>query len=123
MQLKINDKKYILNFGLEFLNQVNKNESPKMEVEGQEISAGIGGLSMFMTALNTYEPTALYRLIKYATFTENQKPSNKDIDEYIDNLINDGQYYDIYDEIIEEMGKQPKVKIALNGNEKIKLAK
>lgn len=120
MNLTINEKTYNLTFGLAFLEFVDSHSGMKMEVEGQEVNTGMAAMGMLKSKLSTYSPTALVAVVKGATTTERQKPSNKDLDVWLDELIGDGndvsdEYYNTYDEIVSEMGKSPKVKAASKG--------
>lgn len=118
MNLTINDKTYVLSFGLAFLDFVDNHSGMKMDVEGQEVNTGIAGMGMLKSKLATYSPTALVTVIKGATATERQKPSNKDIETWMEELIGDGDgddYYNFYDEIVSEMGKSRLVKMSSRG--------
>lgn len=119
MEVKINGRTYPLHFGLGFLNEVNKHESAKMEVEGQTMSTGMMGMQLFNSSLQVYDPVALAKVIQYATSTEQQKPAKKDIEAYVDQLIEKEEYYDVYDELNEELGKQPVVQVAIQGAERM----
>lgn len=119
MNLTINDKDYPLTFGLAFLDFVDNRSGMKMDVDGQEVNTGIAGMGMLKSKLATYSPTALVTVIKGATATERQKPSNKDIEAWMDDLIGDDngdEYYNIYDEIVSEMGKSRLVKVSSKGS-------
>lgn len=119
MEITIKGKAYPLHFGLGFLDQVNKRESATMEVEGQNMSMGMMGMQLFNGSLQVYDPVALAKAIQYGTYTESQKPSKKDIETYVTELIEDEAYYDVYDELNEELGKQPAIQVAISGANKV----
>lgn len=82
MTLKIGNRDYELHFGIEFLREIDRDY--EMKVERQGVHIGLGqGLAMVYTKLATYNPVAIYDVIKAGTITEQQKPSNKDIEAFL----------------------------------------
>lgn len=114
MQLEINGKEYPLHFGMDFIDEVEKVEGMKMEAEGMEMNIGTGGMSKLNNKLASYHPSGLRTVIKAGTITERQKPSNAEINQYIEYLAETDDYEDLFDEIVEELGKKPLVLKALN---------
>lgn len=110
MEITLNDKKYDLHFGLRFLDEINKRFGVTMDVEGQTIQSNISGLHMAMTGLSQKSPSALAKVIQCATADARQKPSIKELETFIGKLIEDEKYDDFYDELLDELGKQPLVR-------------
>lgn len=119
MILTINGREFNLAFGMDFLDYLNKANSISMEVEGQQMSTGIGGAGLVGNTLESRLPSTLRLLIKAGTSHLKFKPSNDDISEYINGLIsveeneggeltyNKDEYNAIFDEIQAELKKQP----------------
>lgn len=119
MILTINGRDFNLAFGMDFLDYLNKASSISMEVEGQQMSTGIGGAGLVGNTLESRLPSTLRLLIKAGTSHLKFKPSNEDISEYINSLIvveedengemtyNKDEYNLVFDEIKSELKKQP----------------
>lgn len=119
MILTINGRDFNLAFGMDFLDYLNKANSISMEVEGQQMSTGIGGAGLVGNTLESRLPSTLRLLIKAGTSHLKFKPSNEDISEYINSLIvveedengemtyNKDEYNLVFDEIKSELKKQP----------------
>lgn len=119
MNIEINGKTYPLTFGLRFLDTVDKERGFTADVEGMQMNTGAGGMSMLQQGLEVYSPTHLATVIRAATATERQKPSNQDIEKFIESLAENGdEYYDFYDDIKDEMGKNSILKMALSGGQR-----
>ena len=114
MNLTINGKEYALHFGMDFIAEVEKIEGMKMEAEGVSLNMGTGGMAMLNNKLASYHPSGLRTVIKAGTTTERQKPSNDDINTFIEELADSEKYEQTFDEIVEELGKKPLVLKALN---------
>ena len=114
MKLTINGKEYTLHFGMDFIDEVEKLEGMKMEAEGVSLNMGTGGMALLNNKLASYHPSGLRTIIKAGTITERQKPSNDDINIYIEELADSGDYEQTFDDIVEELGKKPLVLKALN---------
>lgn len=83
---------YKLNFGLRFLEYVDKNH--QMGVGGN-VSIGFGvGLHSVILGLKTQNVGTLEEIIKGGTITEKTKPSNDDIAEYIIKISEDEEVFD-----------------------------
>lgn len=107
MEIEINGKNYPLTFGFDFIDYVNKENG--MAADG--IKTNIGGAAMLKASMAGRLPSSLRLLIKGGTCNLKQKPSNKDIDAFIDEIAEDDDAYDaLFDEIQEELGKRPAIR-------------
>lgn len=102
MIIKIGNREYTLRFGFDFIDYCNKVNAVK--VESVELNMG-GGVTMLLGNIEKRLPSNFRTLIKGATCTENQKPSNADIEAYIEDLLENGKYDETFDEAFMEMGK------------------
>ena len=108
MIININGKDYELAFGFDFLDYLNQHNSLTMEVKGQTLSSGLGGATMLASTLGSRMPSTLMTAIKAGTAHLSQKPSNKDIESYINGIADDDEAYElVFLEIEEELKKQP----------------
>lgn len=71
-------------------------------------------MAMLNNKLASYHPSGLRTVIKAGTTTERQKPSNDDINNFIEELADSEKYEQTFDEIVGELGKKPLVLKALN---------
>lgn len=109
MLLKINGKEYELRFGFDFIGYINKMSSLEMEAEeGINLKlSGITGMKLLTVGISQKMPSTLRLLIKGATITEKSIPSNIELENFIDELLEDeNTYNEVYDEIVKEMGKR-----------------
>lgn len=102
MILEINGKNYELKFGFDFLEYLNKHNSLTMEMNGQVMNSGMGGATLLASTLQTKMPSTLFKTIKAATSHLPQKPSDADIEAYINKLAEDDDEYNLVFEEIEE---------------------
>lgn len=104
MELTINDKKYELKFGLSFINTIDNIYTQKMN--GVEFGMG---LEMLNTYMSLGRPTALFNVIKAGTSHLDSKPSNNDIESYLEDLAdsNVDEYENMFDEVSEAMKQAP----------------
>ncbi len=79
MQIKINNKSYNLNFGIQFIRLMNQNH----HVENNGISQGMG-LNQAVASLATYDPIGLSEILQCACWINKERPSKFDIDNYLD---------------------------------------
>lgn len=114
MVITINQKEYELHFGWAFLRYMNKNSG--FEVE--EISMDTGGLPKLTLGAELQDPETMVKIIKAGTDTEKQKPSNLEIEQYVETLIMEENYSDVFDEMWEEIKKQPLLAQAMKGKNK-----
>lgn len=106
MELTINGKEYRLYFGTDFVDYINKANG--MELEG--VKTNVGGMLMLNAGLSMKAPSTLELVIKAATNTLPSKPSNKDLDDYINELLDqddDTEYETLFTEIETEIKKRP----------------
>lgn len=113
MEIILNGKTYNLNFGLRFLDDIDQRFGVTMEVEGQTIKSNVSGLHMAMTGLSTKSPSTLAKVLLCATAGEKQQPSMAELERFIESLIEKEEYDTFYDELLDELGKQPIVRVAL----------
>ena len=121
MKITINTREYTLAFGFDFLDYLNKNNSMTVEVDGKNVSTGLGGAGLLGNTLANKLPSTLKLIIKAATAHSDFKPSNKDLDEFVNSLIkvetdddgnvtyDESEYNNLFDEVLEELKKQPLV--------------
>lgn len=104
MELTINEKVYELKFGLSFINAIDNIYTQKMH--GVEFGMG---LEMLNTYLGLGRPTALYNVISAGTSHLNSKPSNTDIELYLEDLAEseNEDYENMFDEVGEAMKQAP----------------
>ena len=108
MNLEMNGKNYELAFGFDFLDYLNKHNSLTMDVNGQTLNSGLGGATMLASTLGSQMPSTLMTAIKAGTAHLSQKPSNKDIEAYVNEISDDDEAYElVFMEIEEAIKKQP----------------
>lgn len=110
MELTINDKNYELKFGLSFINTLDNIYT--QTAEGMTFGIGI---EMLQAYLSMGRPTALANAIKAATSHLNSKPSNNDLEAYLETLAekDEKEFDKLFDEIEESMQTAPFLKRAL----------
>lgn len=101
MVIEIGGKEYELHFGWDFIETINKING--IEVKG--MSMNTGGVSMLDAQLDMNDPIALKKAIQAGTSTEKRKPSVKDIQDFIESLIED-ENEDAYEEFVGNLKKQ-----------------
>lgn len=80
MQLHIGDKEYNIKFNLGFVRFLDD----KFPLKNGNIEGIGGGINTLMVQLEMRTPEALVNAIKAGTATEPQKPSNADIEAFLD---------------------------------------
>src|SRR5699024_12344226 len=100
MKLTINDKEYELKFGLSFINAIDNIYTQKMN--GVEFGMG---LEMLNTYMSLGRPTALFNVIKAGTSHLDSKPSNNDIESYLEDYPYStvDEYASMFDELRQAM--------------------
>ena len=102
MVININGKDYRMYFGFDFIDYINQKDG----LSAQGLQLGLMGTRLLTVGLDGKQPSALRTIVKAGTVTLPQQPSNQDIELWINELIEDGNKYDeIFEEIIEELGK------------------
>lgn len=104
MELTINDKKLELNFGVRFVRELDKVAG--MVVNGQSFGFG---LTKSLPALKAYDPAVLSDVIYCAAYGNKPRPTQKTIDDFIDNCPDLGK---IFDEVNAEIDDSNAVKVA-----------
>lgn len=109
MQITIEKKDYSLYFGWDFLENVNESLGIEMEVGGQKINTRSAGLNFLQSGLSQYDPITLLKGLKAALATNEQKPSNKALKKWIQELLVDDpkKYKEFIDELSAEIKKEP----------------
>ncbi len=77
--MEIGGKEYELKFGLAFINCLDKQFSA--QTKGMDFGLG---LTPIVAKLEICNPQAVFDVIRAGTITEKQKPSNEDIEKYVE---------------------------------------
>lgn len=110
MTITINGKEVELNFGVRFVRELDKHMPIKMKVKGMgEQSFGMA-LSRVVPGLQTYDTALLADVIYYATWANKARPSQEDIDSFIDDPSTDIEK--LFDEVTTAMSESNSVKLA-----------
>lgn len=102
MELEIGGKNYKLEFGLEFISQLDNMYTQNSN--GVEFGIGV---EMMATYLEMGRPTVLLSIIKAATGHLKSKPSNKDIESYLADEFNAGNGDKLFAEFKENTEQSP----------------
>lgn len=102
--IEINGTKYILSFGLEFLRLLN--EKYTMTQEGFELSIGI---PKAMTELQFGNAIMVADMIKFATATLHNPPTDTEIEEYVYEQLED-ENTTLFDDFFALLQKAPGAK-------------
>ena len=81
MEITINDKKIDLKFGVRFVRELDKIAA--VEVNGQSFGFS---LQKTLPALSAYDPVALSNVIYSASYGAAKRPSQNEIDDWIDSI-------------------------------------
>lgn len=109
MQLTINNKSYELRFGLGFLSEMNKRKSATFE----GMATGYGALALLNIGSLVQDPLAIVDVIKAATAQSLQKPSNEDLEIFLNEKADAGQLDNLIIELFEEIKKSPLLRYAM----------
>lgn len=109
MILTIGNRELTLRFGLGFLQEMNKRNSA--EFEG--VSTGYGSMALLSAGYALRDPQAFIDLVRAATAHLPRKPSDIELEEYIEDLITSDKYDETFDAIFEEVKKSPLLKKAM----------
>lgn len=107
MQISINGKDFNLNFGVRFVRELDQVAGMKVNVRGIEQSFGMG-LNLSVPSLRQYDPAVLSDVIYCAAWDNKKRPSQKDIDDYLDNP--DTDIMKLFDDVMKEMESANAVK-------------
>lgn len=87
--MKINNTKYPLKYGMEFVRQIDERAGVKENIDGVKVSVGMGlGMVVSKLQMGNLAPEYIYfDIIKSATATLTQKPSDEEIEDFIYDVI------------------------------------
>lgn len=87
--IKINNTNYPLKYGMEFVRQIDERAGVKESVDGVSVSVGMGlGMVVSKLQMGNLTPEYIYfDVIKSATVTLSQKPSDEEIEDFIYDVI------------------------------------
>ena len=110
MILNIGNREYELKFGIKFIEAIDSLYT--QEKSGIEFGLGIELVTVY---LNAGRPTAILNVIKAGTAHLNSKPSNKDIEDFLEELASkdDESYEQLFTDLLESMEQAPFLKRAL----------
>lgn len=109
MKIKVKDIDIELNFGVGFLRSLDS-------IGGVKSSNGISfgmALTKSIPALRGYDPLTLFNVIYAGTSEVDPRPSQKDVEEYINGLT-DVQIGKLFDETTKELKKSPMIRFTIN---------
>lgn len=109
MQLTINNKNYQLHFGLGFLSEMNKRKSATFE----GMATGYGALALLNIGSLVQDPLAIVDVIKAATAQALQKPSNEDLEIFLNEKAEAGELDKLIFDLFEEIKKSPLLRYAM----------
>lgn len=110
MNLEIGGKNYELRFGLSFINEIDNLYTQSMN--GIEFGMGIEMMSSY---LGLRRPTALNNVIKAGVSHLNSKPSNADIEAYLEGVFEAGKHEELFKEIEVATEQAPFLKQTIKG--------
>lgn len=105
MQIEINKKKYNCKFGIKFVRELDK----KFSVKKEGVEFGFS-LSTKLPELAGGNAATLSDFLYTATITESPRPSQDEIDDYIDNVEN---IEAVFDEVLKELEESNAGKLAV----------
>lgn len=109
MIITIGKKDYTLNFGVRFVRELDKKKGMEVTVKGLKQNLGFG-LARMVPALKTYDAAALSDVIYCAAWDNKKRPSEDEIDAYLDNPDTDIEK--LFDDVLSEMLTANAVKVA-----------
>lgn len=115
MMIEINGEKYELHFGWDFIEVLN--ELNGVVVQG--LAMETGGLTKLVGQLDLGDPIAVRLAIQAGTNTYASKPRKRDVEKYIEELIESDEYEDFLELLQKEFEKNPLTRIALDKEEKV----
>lgn len=114
MQLTINDVDYELNFGLRFCREISKDK--KQSSHGVDLTIGIENA---VTNLYVGDVLILPDLVKSATSHLKKKPTDKDIEDFLDNYDDlGGLCEDFLSQLLEQSATKKKATQVYNSLKK-----
>lgn len=108
MELTINGNTQALNFGVRFVRELDKVAG----IEKSGVQLGFG-LTRSLPGMQTYNPATLSDVIYAATATNSPRPSQNDVDDYVDGIETVEESEQLFDQINEGIDKANALKAAL----------
>ena len=109
MKLKINGQEYQLEFGMKFINELDKRYS--VNYQGFQFGMGVNMAFMY---LNQYNPTVIQNIIAAAIAHEKNRPTESEIEEAIVQYAIENDGLDkLFEQLQEELGKSPLLKATI----------
>lgn len=106
MKFKIDGKEYQLEFGMKFINELDK----RYAVDYQGFKFGMG-VNMAFMYLNQYNPTVIQNIIAAAIAHEKNRPTESEIEEAIVQYAIENDGLDkLFEQLLDELGKSPLLK-------------
>lgn len=122
MEITIDSKKVELKFGVRFIRELDKTMAFNVNVSGQQLKFGMG-LMRALLSLRTNDVATLSTVIYAAAYGNSPRPSQDDIDDYIDGLTAT-KLDKLFTDVVAEMDKSTQVQFtAKNMKAQIKLNK
>lgn len=110
MELEIGKKTYELRYGLSFIEAIDKLYTQSMS----GVQFGMG-LEMVSTYMGLRRPTALQNVIKAGTSHLNSRPSNDDIEAYLESVFIAEKQEDLFKQVEVEIEQAPFLKQTMKG--------
>lgn len=88
MQIKVNNKDVNLNFGVRFIRELDRKIGMTLDIKGVEQNFGMA-LTKAVPALRSYDVAVLADLLYCAAWDNRERPSQSDIDAYLDDTNTD----------------------------------
>ena len=119
MQIKLNGKDFELFFGWDFLEQVNNKFGFVMDVQGVEINTRMNGYPFMEQGLQSYDPTAVVKVIQAGLSTERTQPSKDDIRDFVTEKMVQGKesYKEFVNGLLDEIKKDKMLKALAEVNQ------
>ena len=108
MELTINGNTQALNFGVRFVRELDKVAG----IEKSGVQLGFG-LTRSLPGMQTYNPATLSDVIYAATATNSPRPSQNDVDDYVDGIETVEESEQLFEQINEGIDKANALKAAL----------
>lgn len=114
MKIEVNGKEYELYFGLEFLQLITEEFGLSPQVKGIDIPLQVKGANLAVVKLEQKDFVAVHKILRFALNTYKSQPSNKELEEFLNNLLTestkeDDKYGDFVEELNENIKKIPAV--------------
>lgn len=105
MKLTINGKDCELKYGLSFIGEID--EMYKQKSNGMEIAVGLDMLALYMSTSN---PVALRNAIQAGTSHMSGRPSQREINEYLEQVAEKDELDQLFEDVLNEMEVAPFLK-------------